>query len=68
MRRILYCDRESLQLPRHYLSPWPALQARPKILPPPKREATTEGQDSIRPKGKWPGGDNGPVDEIMGAA
>ncbi|MDD5736584.1 MAG: hypothetical protein PHQ39_14080 [Methanothrix soehngenii] len=39
-----------------------------KYFPRPKREATTEGQDSIRPKGKWPGGDNGPVDEIMGAA
>jgi hypothetical protein len=23
---------------------------------------------SIRPEGKWPGGYNGPVDEIMGAA
>lgn len=24
--------------------------------------------DSIRPTGKWPGGRNGPVDEIMGVA
>ena len=25
-------------------------------------------EDSIRPEGKWPGGLNGPVEEIMGAA
>lgn len=39
-----------------------------KYFPQPKREVATEGQDSIRPEGKWPGGHNGPVDEIMGAA
>jgi len=38
-----------------------------KYFPQPKREAITE-EPSIRPEGKWPGGHNGPVDEIMGAA
>ena len=39
-----------------------------KYFPQPKRDVATEGQDSIRPEGKWPGGHNGPVDEIMGVA
>ena len=53
-----------------------------KYFAQPKREVATEGPtvgakrlarplevvDSIRPAGKWPGGRNGPVDEIMRVA
>ena len=51
-----------------------------KYFPQPKREAATEEltesprrlakppEDSIRPTCKWPGGLNGPVDEIRGVA
>ncbi|MHB8119806.1 MAG: hypothetical protein ACYDHX_13955 [Methanothrix sp.] len=55
------------------------LQHQRKYFPPQKREAfeePTEGarrlaqppEDSIRPEGKWPGGFNGPVDEIKAVA
>jgi len=29
---------------------------------------TTKESESIRPTGRWPGGANGPVDEVMGMA
>jgi hypothetical protein len=38
-----------------------------KYIPQPKTPSP-EGLDSIRPTGKWPGGRNGPVEEIMGVA
>ena len=34
----------------------------------PKPKVTAPTVDSIKPEGKWPGGHNGPVDEIMGVA
>ena len=51
-----------------------------KYFAPPKKEVATEEptegakrlarlpEDSIKPAAKWPGGRNGPVDEIMGVA
>jgi hypothetical protein len=36
-------------------------------FPQPKTPAP-ESMESIRPEGKWPGGFNGPVDEILGVA
>jgi len=65
--------------PASIYNPGPCKHAR-KYFPQPKKEAATEEptegakrlarppEDSIRPAGKWPGGLNGPVDEIMGVA
>jgi hypothetical protein len=39
-----------------------------KYFPQPKKAAEAATTDSIKPAGKWPGGHNGPVDEIMGVA
>jgi hypothetical protein len=56
---------ESCSCPAATYHHGPCKHAR-KYFPQPKREVATEG--SIRPEGKWPGGFNGPVDEIPGVA
>jgi hypothetical protein len=65
--------------PAAIYNPGPCKHAR-KYFPQPKKEVATEEpaegakrlarppEECIRPAGKWPGGHNGPVDEIMGVA
>jgi hypothetical protein len=65
--------------PAAVYNPGPCKHARKYFAQPKKEVATeelTEGakrlakppEESIRPVGKWPGGHNGPVEDIMGVA
>ena len=51
-------------MPGKYLQSGPTLKHQRKYFPQPKMEVAEPS--SIRPVGKWPGGLNGPVDNIPG--